>query len=112
MADDFRTLLRRHRDRRRWSQLRCAVECEMDHSLVSRLERGQRAPTRETLAKLYAGLGISTGDADDLWLAAGFLPPTLPMEALREALVLVRTTMSGEVAAARQLIGEARRLAS
>ena len=95
MGDDFRSLLRRYRDRKRWSQERCADECEMDHSLVSRLESG-----------------LSTGDADDLWLAAGFLPPTLSMDALREALTLVRTTMPGEVRAAMQLIGEARRLAS
>ncbi len=56
MTDDFRALLRRYRDRRRWSQERLADESEMDHSLVSRLETGGREPTRGSIAKLCAGL--------------------------------------------------------
>jgi transcriptional regulator with XRE-family HTH domain len=74
MSDDFRALLRRYRDRRRWSQERCALECEMDHSLVSRLESGQRTPTRDSLAKLCAGLGLLPAETDALLLAAGYRP--------------------------------------
>ena len=108
MSDDFRALVRRYRERRRWSQERLAAEAEMDHSLVSRLESGQRQPTREALAKLCAGLGLDRGDADRLWLAAGFVPPELDREMLREALALVRGAAPGEIAAARRLIAVAR----
>jgi transcriptional regulator with XRE-family HTH domain len=108
MGDDFRDLLRRFRDHKRWSQERCALECEMDHSLVSRLESGQRTPTRDSLAKLSAGLGLGREDADRLWLAAGFVPADLPPEELRDALALVRATTPGEIAAATALISAAR----
>src|SRR5690349_13052081 len=73
MTDDFRILLRLYRDRRRWSQVRCAEQCEMDHSLVSRLETGERLPTAASIAKLCAGLGLSPEDADRLWISAGLI---------------------------------------
>lgn len=111
MGDDFRTLLRRYRDRRRWSQERLASESEMDHSLVSPLESGQREPTRQSIAKFCAGLGLSQEEADRLWLAAGFVPADLADEPLRSAIALVRTRTPDEIAAATALIAEARRLA-
>ena len=74
MSDDFRALLRAHRERRRWSQERCAAECEMDHSLVSRIEGGQRNPTREAVEKLIAGLQLPDDAADALRIAAGYVP--------------------------------------
>lgn len=70
----FRALLRRHREARRWSQERLAGEAAIDHSLVSRLESGQRAPTRLVIRKLGAGLGLTDGQVDELLIAAGFLP--------------------------------------
>lgn len=105
----WRLLLRRHRDARRWSQERCAAECAMDHSLVSRLESGQRAPTRETIGKLAAGLALSREDAERLHLEAGYLPPTVAAADLARALALVRAASPGEVEAARALIDAARR---
>ena len=80
----------------------------MDHSLVSRIESGQRHPTREAVAKLCAGLALDRGDADALWLAAGFVPPDLDAGELRAALALVRDASGEEVAAARRLIAVAR----
>lgn len=70
-------LLRRYRDIRNWSQQRCADECGLDGSLISRLENGTREPTRETLAKLAAGLGLDLHERDALFVAAGFLPQGL-----------------------------------
>jgi transcriptional regulator with XRE-family HTH domain len=73
-TDAFRTLLRNHRNAQRWSQERLAYEAEMDHSLVSRLESGQRAPTREAVEKLVTGMKLSEFDKDQLLIHAGFFP--------------------------------------
>lgn len=73
-SEAFRALLKRHREARRWSQERLASESEMDHSLVSRLESGQRSPTREAIAKLARGLQLPTEQKDRLLIAAGFFP--------------------------------------
>lgn len=70
----FRATLRRHRDARRWSQEKLAAQSEMDHSLVSRLEGGQRTPTREAIRKLATGLGLTGGQCDDLLVLCGYLP--------------------------------------
>lgn len=70
----FAALLIRHRDARRWSQDRLAEEAALDHSLVSRLESGQRNPTREAVGKLASGLGLTDGEWDELQMVAGFLP--------------------------------------
>lgn len=79
-SDDFalfRALVKHHREARRWSQERLALEAEADHSLVSRLESGQRRPTRENAGKLAAGLELSAAQAETLMLAAGFVPSGL-----------------------------------
>ena len=73
-TEEFRALLKRHREGRRWSQERLASESEMDHSLVSRLESGQRSPTREAIGKLARGLELATEQKDRLLIAAGFFP--------------------------------------
>lgn len=73
-TEEFRALLKRHRDALRWSQERLASESEMDHSLVSRLESGQRSPTREAITKLARGLALPTEQKDRLLIAAGFFP--------------------------------------
>jgi transcriptional regulator with XRE-family HTH domain len=71
---EFRGLLKRHREARRWSQERLAAEAEMDHSLVSRLESGQRSPTRDAIGKLARGLDLAPEQKDRLLIAAGFFP--------------------------------------
>jgi transcriptional regulator with XRE-family HTH domain len=81
-------LLRRYRDARNWSQQRVADECELDGSLISRLENGSREPTRESLAKLAAGLGLGLGERDALFISAGFLPQGLSADDAGMALAL------------------------
>lgn len=73
-TEEFRGLLKRHREARRWSQERLAAEAEMDHSLVSRLESGQRSPTREAIGKLGRGLTLAPEEKDRLLIVAGFFP--------------------------------------
>ncbi len=71
---EFRGRLKRHREARRWSQERLASEADMDHSLVSRLESGQRSPTREAIDKLARGLRLEGAEKDRLLIAAGYFP--------------------------------------
>lgn len=70
----FRAALKRFRDARRWSQEKLAFHAGMDHSLVSRLESGQREPTREAVGKLAAGLALDSVERDLLLAAAGYFP--------------------------------------
>ena len=70
----FRALLKRLREARRWSQERLGDEAGVDHSLVSRLERGRRTPTRDAIDTLAAGLRLGPLDRDRLLMAGGFLP--------------------------------------
>jgi transcriptional regulator with XRE-family HTH domain len=70
----FGELLRRVREQARLSQSRLAQVAGFDHSYVSRLESGQRAPTREAVLRLAAAMGLSAALRDRLLTAAGFLP--------------------------------------
>lgn len=71
---EFRQQLKALREQRRWSQERLAELAGMDHSLVSRLEGGQRAPTRDAVEKLSRGLGLPDEGKDCLLIAGGYLP--------------------------------------
>lgn len=73
-GQEFRNRLKRHREALRWSQERLATESAMDHSLVSRLESGQRSPTREAIEKLARGLRLEQTEKDRLLIAAGYFP--------------------------------------
>ena len=109
-SEEFRGLLKRHREARRWSQERLAAEADMDHSLVSRLESGQRCPTRDAIGKLATGLELTVATRDALLMAAGFLPASLDRDHLRLAVALVREVSRAELDAARALIAAARRV--
>lgn len=109
-SEAFRRLLKAHRERRRWSQERLAMEAEMDHSLVSRLESGQRGPTRDAIGKIAAGLELTPHTRDDLLMAAGFLGDSYSPEQLRGAVALLRETTQDERDGALALIRAARRL--
>lgn len=74
----FRTLLKQHREARRWSQERLAIEIGGNHSLVSLLESGQRRPTRASATRLAAGLGLTEAQTETLLLTAGYVPHGLP----------------------------------
>lgn len=106
----FRAALRAHRARRRWSQERLALEAEIDHSLISRLEAGQRNPTPDAIGKLATGLALDPAATEALYLAAGLLPPTIAAEEWRAAVAYLRETTPGEREAALALVRAARRL--
>jgi len=71
---EFGVLLKRVREARRVSQSKLAERADFDHSYVSRLESGARMPTREAVERLGSALGLSQGEHDALFAAAGFLP--------------------------------------
>lgn len=70
----FARLLKQFREERGVSQSRLAEYSQFDHSYVSRLESGNRAPTREAVSKLADALKLDAGQRDSLLAAAGFMP--------------------------------------
>jgi transcriptional regulator with XRE-family HTH domain len=70
----FGQLLKRYREAARLSQSRLAQRAGFDHSYVSRLESGRRAPTREAILRLAEALELGPADRDTLLAAAGFMP--------------------------------------
>jgi transcriptional regulator with XRE-family HTH domain len=70
----FARMLKELREDRGISQSRLAEAANFDHSYVSRLESGNRAPTREAVSKLADALGLNAGQRDSLLAAAGFMP--------------------------------------
>lgn len=81
-------VLRRLRDRRRWSQERAALEADLDHSLVSRIESGRRLLTPYALTRVAEGWPLTRAERDELALAAG-LAPLDPAAMLRDEPVVV-----------------------
>lgn len=73
-AQPFSELLKLYRDSSRVSQSRLAEIAGFDHSYVSRLESGNRTPTREAVAKLAAALDLEPEQRDNLLAAAGYMP--------------------------------------
>ncbi|HUZ00398.1 MAG TPA: helix-turn-helix transcriptional regulator [Thermomicrobiaceae bacterium] len=71
---DFAQLLKQYRESGRVSQSRLAEIAGFDHSYVSRLESGNRTPTREAVTKLAEALGLGPGQRDSLLAAAGYMP--------------------------------------
>ena len=71
---DFAQLLKQYREGGRVSQSRLAEIAGFDHSYVSRLESGNRTPTREAVAKLAEALGLAPEQRDSLLAAAGYMP--------------------------------------
>jgi transcriptional regulator with XRE-family HTH domain len=65
----------RHERRHVWavSQSRLAALCDFDHSYVSRLEAGQRHPTRAAVERIATALQLDDDDRRELYHAAGFL---------------------------------------
>ena len=79
----FREALTRLRTARKWSIARLGLEAGIDHSLISRLESGQRPPTREAIAKIAPVVAPDDARARALlYIAAGFLPES-PADYLR-----------------------------
>ena len=70
----FARMLRQFREDRQISQSRLAEASNFDHSYVSRLESGNRAPTRDAVNKLADALMLSANERDSLLASAGFMP--------------------------------------
>lgn len=70
----FSDTLRRYRQRARLSQSRLAGIAGFDHSYVSRLESGNRTPTRSAVVALGKAMQLSQVDMDSLVASAGYMP--------------------------------------
>lgn len=70
----FGDALRQARSARRVSQNRLADRAGFDHSYVSRLESGERWPSRDAIDAIAAALELTRSQHDTLLLAGGFAP--------------------------------------
>jgi transcriptional regulator with XRE-family HTH domain len=73
----FGQMLTRLRTAQRLSQNQLAQRAGLNHSYISRLESGGRGdPSRTVVEQFVGALGLDSSgrDADDLRMAAGFLP--------------------------------------
>lgn len=70
-GDELKTL----RERRRLSQSRLADMAGFDHSFISRLESGDRFPTRDAVRRLASALSATPIERDRLMTSAGFTGP-------------------------------------
>ena len=67
-------VLREMRTARRVSQSRLGVLSGYDHTHMSRIESGERRPTREALGKIATALRLGDAERDELLIAFGFRP--------------------------------------
>jgi transcriptional regulator with XRE-family HTH domain len=73
----FGQMLARMRQAQRLSQNQLAQRASLNHSYISRLESGDRGdPSRTVVEQFVGALGLDPDgrDADELRMAAGFLP--------------------------------------
>lgn len=84
--DAFARLLRTRREALKLSCMGLSLDAGLDHTLIGRIERGERNATRATVAALATVLG----DADALWCAAGYLPPDLDPATVARCLAQAR----------------------
>lgn len=68
----FPRTLRELRESRGISQLRLAKLVEVDHSYLSRLEHGSRAPSAALLHRIADALALSPEERHQLFASAGF----------------------------------------
>ncbi len=73
-STELGALLKTLREKRGVSQNKLAEQADFDHSYVSRLESGERMPTREAVHRLADALSLEEPQRDLLLAAAGFLP--------------------------------------
>lgn len=90
----FPATLRELREAKRLSQSDLARLVYCDHSYISRLESGDRAPSLSTVEGIAKALRLSTPDTNRLRMAAGYMPVadlwlTEAMAALASALAAV-----------------------
>jgi transcriptional regulator with XRE-family HTH domain len=68
------SLLREWRQRRRLSQLACALEAEISQKHLSFVESGRSRPSREMVLHLTERLGVPLRERNAIMLAAGYAP--------------------------------------
>ena len=73
-ANTFARCLMDMRGIARMSQSRLSDIAGFDRSYVSRLELGQRLPSRDAVLRLSAAMQLSADNRDRLLLAAGYMP--------------------------------------
>jgi transcriptional regulator with XRE-family HTH domain len=81
MTGEFSRLLRELRTARGLSQWRLARAIGVDHSTVSRFERGQRRPRRLTVLKLARALELDRSTTLMLLASAGYVPVSFELDA-------------------------------
>ena len=69
---DFGQRLKWLREQRRLSQSKLAEKACFDHSFLSRLESGNRVPSRDAVNRLADALNATERERDELLDAAGF----------------------------------------
>jgi transcriptional regulator with XRE-family HTH domain len=74
MQAQFGELLTYYRTRAGISQAKLARMVRVDHSFISRLERGARGPSRETVLAIARALDLADQERDELLLAARYAP--------------------------------------
>jgi transcriptional regulator with XRE-family HTH domain len=67
-------LIRQWRQRRRLSQLDCALEAEISQKHLSFIESGRSQPSREMVLRLAERLDVPLRERNAIMLAAGFAP--------------------------------------
>lgn len=73
-GSEFGGTLKFLREACRINQTKLAELADFDHSYVSRLESGERLPTREAVERLATALKLGKTEEDKLLAAAGFVP--------------------------------------
>lgn len=72
MSERFQATIKARRIARGLTREHAAALCGVDISLISRLEAGQRNPTRENIRKIVVGYELTATEHDTLLALAGF----------------------------------------
>jgi transcriptional regulator with XRE-family HTH domain len=80
MTSEFSQLLREVRTARGLSQSQIARTIGVDHSTISRFERGERRPRRLTVLKLARALDLDRATRLRLLASAGYAPVALELD--------------------------------
>lgn len=76
-APGFGTTLQHLRKQEGLSQAELSRRARLDPSYLSRLEAGDRTPSRDAVRTIAHALRLTRNDRSDLYAAAGFLPDSL-----------------------------------
>jgi transcriptional regulator with XRE-family HTH domain len=71
-------MLKERREKLRMSQGRVARAAGYDHSYLSRIEAGNRRPTRQAVENFADVLGLVDNERNAFFAAGGFLPQDVP----------------------------------